>query len=117
MIHPIRLHLDTSDYAAMHVAAQGSSTAQIRDKLKEMVRSGHLAIGLSYHILFEFIQKATPQYRKDRLARAQLLRELCGNNAFPHPIDLGQGHSFSTEGVWFPRRELASFDVENLIKT
>jgi hypothetical protein len=115
-LRPIRLHLDTSDYAAMHVAPHGSPNAQIRDKLKEMVRSGHLEIGLSYHVLFEFVQKATPQYRDDRLARAQLLRELCGHNAFPHPIDLGKGYSFSNDGVWFPRSELAFFDVENLIK-
>ncbi len=115
-LRPIRLHLDTSDYGAMHAAAHGSSEAQIRDKLKEMVRSGYLEIGLSYHVLFEFLQKATPRYREDRLARAQLLRELCGRNAFPHPIDLGKGYSFSNDGVWFPRSELAFFDVENLLK-
>jgi hypothetical protein len=116
VIRPIRLHLDTSDYGAMHVAVQGASTAHIRDKLKEMVHSGSLEIGLSYHVIFEFLQRATPQYREDRLARANLLRELCGQNAFPHPIDLGQGHYFSKDGVWFPRAELALFDVETLIQ-
>jgi hypothetical protein len=113
---PIRLHLDTSDYATMHMAAQGTSAAYIREKLKEMVRSGRLEIGLSYHVLFELLQKATPEYREDRIERATLLRALCGQNAFPHPIDLGRGHYFSKDGVWFPRAELALFDVEKLIE-
>src|SRR5208283_1051156 len=82
---------------------------------KGMVELGKIQIGLSYHVVFELLQKATPQYREDRLARARLLVELCGKNAFPYPTDLGQGDKFSTEGLWIPRIELEDFEVENIV--
>src|ERR1019366_5683252 len=97
---PIRLHLDTSDYSAMYAAQPGTAPTEVRDKLKAMLRDGRIEIGLSYHIVFELLQKAEPKYREDRLARARLLTELCGQNAFPYPTDLGQGPYFSTEGLW-----------------
>jgi hypothetical protein len=114
-VRPIRLHLDTSDYAAMYCALPGSDWAKVRDFLKGMVELGKIQIGLSYHVVFELLQKATPQYREDRLARARLLVELCGKNAFPYPTDLGQGDKFSTEGLWIPRIELEDFEVENIV--
>src|SRR3984893_17418812 len=114
-LQPIRLHLDTSDYAAMYCALPGSPAAKVRDFLKPMAALGKIQIGLSYHVVFELLQKAAPQYREDRLARARLLVELCGNNAFPYPTDLGQGYEFSTEGLWTPRIELQDFEVENLV--
>jgi hypothetical protein len=114
-LHPIRLHLDTSDYAAMCCAPPGSDGAKVRDFLKRMAELGKIQIGLSYHIVFELLQKAAPQYREDRLARARLLVELCDKNAFPYPTDLGQGYRFSTEGLWVPLIELQDFEVENLV--
>jgi hypothetical protein len=82
---------------------------------KGMVELGKIQIGLSYHVVFELLQKATPQYREDRLARARLLVELCGKNAFAYPTDLGNGYRFSTEGLWIPRIELEHFEVENIV--
>ena len=114
-LRPIRLHLDTSDYAAMYCALPGSPAAKVRDFLKPMAERGKIQIGLSYHVVFELLQKAAPEYREDRLARARLLVELCGKNAFPYPTDLGQGYKFSTEGLWIPRIELEDFEVENIV--
>src|SRR5271155_4010516 len=114
-LHPIRLHLDTSDYAAMYCAPPGSPEAKVRDFLKLMAERGKIQIGLSYHVVFELLQKAPPEYREDRLARARLLVELCGKNAFPYPTDLGQGYRFSTEGLWIPRIELQDFAVDNVV--
>ena len=114
-LRPIRLHLDTSDYAAMYGALPGSPAAKVRDFLKPMAERGKIQIGLSYHVVFELLQKAAPEYREDRLARARLLVELCGKNAFPYPTDLGQGYKFSTEGLWIPRIELEDFEVENIV--
>ena len=111
----MRIHLDTSDYGAMHVAPQGTDIACIRETLKTMARNGQVEIGLSYHIIFEFLQKAGPGYREDRLARARLLKELCGQNAFPYGRDLGKGHVFSKEGIWVPRFSLEEFEVERLV--
>jgi hypothetical protein len=116
MTRPVRLHLDTSDYSRMYLAKQGTPEAHIRENLKEMVRDGFLEIGLSYHIIFELLQKAGPEHKHDRIARARLLEELCGQNAFCYPSDLGQGHYFVNDGVWFPRSDLAFFDAENLVR-
>ena len=113
---PIRLHLDTSDYAVMYSAAPGTAIIKVRDTLYDMVQSGRLQIGLSYHVVFELLQKAEPKYRDDRLARARLLVQLCGKNAFPYPTDLGQGYQFSTDGLWIPRIEVNEFEIENLVR-
>jgi hypothetical protein len=99
----------------MYCALPGSPAAKVRDFLKPMAELGKIQIGLSYHVVFELLQKAAPQYRADRLARARLLVELCGKNAFPYPTDLRQGYEFWTEGLWTPRIELQDFEVENLV--
>jgi predicted nucleic acid-binding protein len=88
-MRPLRLHLDTSDYSAMYRAVPGTDQARVRDRLLELARSGRIEIGLSHHVVFELLQKAEPQFREDRLERARLLKELCGQNAFPYPTDLG----------------------------
>src|SRR5262249_44279777 len=108
--------LDTSDYAAMHTAALGSDIARIRESLKEMAADGHVEIGLSYHIVFEFLQPTAPRYRAERLARARPLQELCGENAFPYGRDLGKGYGFSKDGVWVPRLALEEFEIERLVE-
>jgi hypothetical protein len=65
----------------MYRAAPGSSAAQIRDALKKLVQTREIEIGLSYHVVFELLQKAGPEHRADRLERARLLRDLCRRNA------------------------------------
>src|ERR1700684_534612 len=111
-MRPIRVHLDTSDYSAMHDAPTGSPIAKTREKLTELVQSDRIEIGLSYHVVFEFLQKADPEHRSNRLSRAQLLSELCGLNAFPYPTDLGGGHTFSKKGLWQPRITLDDHEIE-----
>jgi hypothetical protein len=111
----LRLHLDTSDYAVMYNAGPGTEAARIRDHLKDLAWQGAIAIGLSYHVVFELLQDAPPKYRDDRLARARLLSELCGPNAFPYPSDLGQGYRFSTDGLWVPRIDLEDTEIEKVL--
>ena len=115
-MRPIRLHLDTSDYAIMYKAMPETPEARVRDVLQEMTQNGRIEIGLSYHVVFELLQKALPKYREDRLARARLLTELCGRHAFPYPSDLGQGYSFSTDGLWIPRIDIEDCEVERLVQ-
>jgi hypothetical protein len=100
----------------MYRAAPGTELSRVRDKLRELAQSGQIEIGLSYHIVFELLQKAQPQFREDRLARARLLTELCGRNAFPYPTDLGRGERFSTEGLWMPRVDLEEVEIEPIVK-
>jgi hypothetical protein len=115
-MRPLRLHLDTSDYVVMYQAAPGTPEAHVRDQLRDSVRNGEIEIGLSYHVVFELLQKATPQFREDRLARARLLTELCRRNAFPYPTDLGHGPRFSTDGLWVPRVDLDDVEIERAIE-
>ena len=70
---------------------------------------------MSYHIIFELLQKAAPEHREDRLARARLLKEFCGQNAFPYGRDLGLGHRFPNNGIWMPRVALEECEVERLV--
>src|SRR5579872_4597360 len=102
-MRPLRLHLDTSDYASMYRAHPASPEAQTRESLKKLVQAHKIEIGLSYHVVFELLQKAEPEHRADRLERALLLTELCQRNALPYPSDLGQGFRFSNDALWVPR--------------
>lgn len=113
---PVRLHLDTSDYVAMYRAAPGTPAARVRDELREMSQAGRIEIGLSYHVVFELLQRASPEYREDRLERARLLTDLCGQNAFPYPSDLGQGFQFSKDGLWVPRIDLEEIEIEYIVQ-
>src|SRR5260370_20652694 len=98
----VRIHLDTSDYSAMHDAPPGTPVSQIREKLIEMARSSQIEIGLSYHVVFELLQRADSAYRANRLSRARLLSELCGSNAFSFPTHLGSGPRLSQVGLFHP---------------
>ena len=80
-----------------------------------MARSGQIEIGLSYHVVFELLQRADPAHRANRLSRARLVSQLCGLNAFPYPTDLGSGHRFSKEGLWQPRITLDDHEIEVIV--
>jgi hypothetical protein len=56
----VRIHLDTSDYSAMHDAPTGTPVAQVRERLTEMARLGQIEIGLSYHVVFEITSTSRP---------------------------------------------------------
>lgn len=114
-MRPIRIHLDTSDFSVIHDAPPGSQIAEVRDTLSEMARSGRIEIGLSYHVIFELLQRADPEHRENRRSRARVLTELCGQNAFPYPTDLGDGHRFSREGLWQPRITLEDHEIEVIL--
>ena len=88
----------------------------MRDWLIVEARRESIEIGLSYHLVFELLQKAEPKYREDRMARARLLSALCGQNAFPYPTDLGRGVNFSKEGLWVPRVDLEDLEIERVVE-
>ncbi len=113
---PIRVYLDSSDYGAMHSAKHGGAELRVRDALLAMKDAGLIEIGLSYYVVFELLQKATPEFRDDRLARAKLLTQLSGQNAFPYPTDLGAGYGFATDGLWVPRIDLEDIEIERVLE-
>lgn len=79
-MRPIRLHLDTSDYAAMYCAEPGSPAAHVRNELRELKENGRIEIGLSYHVVFELLQKAAckcdPGIVHDHVQAAESLPDL-----------------------------------------
>lgn len=111
---PLRVYLDTSDYGSMYLAPPDTFLGGIRQHLLEQVQNGYIEIGLSYLVIFELLQWAEPQYRADRLARAQLLKDLCGQNAFAFYGDLAKFPAFSTEGNWYPRTD--ALEIEAVVK-
>jgi hypothetical protein len=100
----------------MYRANPGTVEAQTRDWLKGEADNGRIEIGLSYHLIFELLQKAEPKYRHDRMARARLLTELCGRNCFPYPTDLGRGYTFSNDGLWVPRIDIEDLEIERVVE-
>ena len=64
----------------MYCALPGSDWAKVCDFLKGMVELGKIQIGLSYHVVFELLQKATPQYRDvwRTITRLWLMVNPCG---------------------------------------
>lgn len=111
---PVRLHLDTSDYAVMYGASSGTPEAAVRDQLRRLVECGELEIGISYHVIVELLPQAAPQYRDDRLARARLIKELCRRNALAYDGELGRGCQFSTDARWLPQSILDDLEIERL---
>jgi hypothetical protein len=96
-------------------APPDAPAARVRDELLKMKDNHRIEIGLSYYIVFELLQKAEPKYRNDRLTRARLLTQLCGQDAFPFPTDLPHGDSFSKEGLWVPRIWLDEIEIERIV--
>ena len=114
MSRPIRIYLDTSDYAAMYRSEPGTSATRTREELRDLVLNDTIEIGFSFQIVFELLQKAAPQYPDDRLARAKFLKELCDTNAFPSPDDLGKGRRFSRNGIWFAENFLETIRADDI---
>jgi hypothetical protein len=48
----------------MYCAPPGSDAAKVRDFLKGVAEAGKIQIGLSYHVVFELLQKATPDIER-----------------------------------------------------
>jgi hypothetical protein len=55
MSRPIRIYLDTADYAAMYCSEPGTSVARTREKLRDLVLNDTIEIGFSFQIVFELL--------------------------------------------------------------
>jgi hypothetical protein len=102
-MRPIRIYLDSSDYANFSKATLEPRYKAVYDFLIQKLDEGAIEIGYSAWNVFELIQKADEQFRADRVRRADALRSLCRGKAFPHPMDFETGHRFPNDGLWVPR--------------
>lgn len=97
----VRIYLDTQDYIRFHAHNQGK-IADVFRFLCERVDSGQVEVFYSYFIIAEFLTDYTPEYREDRLRRAQLLKRLCKTNALGFPGRSFLKTPYSLDGDWLP---------------
>lgn len=102
---PLIIYLDTQDYIRLFNEERTSTTHQILAKLTELKNSGDVVFGFSWAIMFEFVTKPSEQFRTERVRRGQLVKDICGSNAFPFPTEFKKGGQFPNAGRWMPGKE------------
>lgn len=55
--------------------------------------------------MLEFITRPTDEFREERVRRGQLVKDICGRNAFPFFSDLKHGARFPNNGIWMKGRD------------
>ncbi|GLQ39395.1 hypothetical protein GCM10007908_30150 [Rhizobium albus] len=108
---PLRIYLDTSDYARLYKSKPGDSIDQVLNFLEENIQRGTIEIGYSYWVVTELIQDGAEDYAEDRFERGSIIRRLCGSNAFPYLTDLVNGARFPNGGYWMPLDTVSSLSV------
>ncbi|MBD0864712.1 MAG: hypothetical protein GDA36_03430 [Rhodobacteraceae bacterium] len=99
---PLRLYLDTSDYGTLFNGADDGPAHDVLKQLLQFRDRGAIVIGYSWVIMLEFITRPIEKYRKERVRRGQLVKGICGSNAFPFISDLKNGARFPNHGIWIP---------------
>lgn len=99
---PLKIYLDTSDYAALYRLNLTEVERSVLAYLREQIKAGRIEIGFSWPIIWELLQDFSEEYRADRVRRAEFVSELCGQNAFRFMFEIGLGKAFSRDGHWYP---------------
>lgn len=102
---PLILYLDTQDYIRLFNEPDDGPAHAILDKLLESRDRGDIEIGYSWAIMLEFITRPTDKFREERVRRGQLVKDICGRNAFPFFLDLKHGARFPNNGLWITGRD------------
>lgn len=97
---PLVIYLDTQDYIRLFNEADDGPAHKILDQLMAFRDRGEIVIGYSWAIMLEFITRPTEKFREERVRRGQLVKDICGHNAFPFFPDLRRGARFPNNGVW-----------------
>lgn len=116
MKNPYRIYLDSSDY--FNIANNMLKYKEIIDFLKRQTVAGKIVIPFSCVTVFEFIQPCNECYWEERLARARLIKELCGMNCFRYISDLKKNdNAYSNAGMWIPNEIVRNvLCVKNIIR-
>lgn len=101
---PLVVYLDTQDYIRLFNEPEDGIAHQTLAKLIEYRDRNEIVIGYSWAILLEFITKPTDKFREERVRRGQLVKDICGQNAFPFITDLHRGVEFPNRGYWITGR-------------
>ncbi|GAA6201732.1 hypothetical protein [Aquicoccus sp. SU-CL01552] len=102
---PLIVYLDTQDYIRIFNEPDGGPAKAILDQLLVFRDRGDIVIGYSWAIMLEFITRPTDDFREERVRRGQLVKNICGRNAFPFFTDLKRGARFPNNGIWVTGRD------------
>lgn len=109
---PLKIYLDTQDFANLSKHNIDATLRPVRDFLIEETGAGRIKVGYSFPLIFELIRNADEKHKADRLNKARFVKLLCGNNAHPYPTDLKSGRTFPNSGMWAPADALSGITPE-----
>ena len=92
------VYLDTQDYINLFNESDEGPNHQVLADLLEHRDRGEIVIGFSFATILEFITKPDAANRRERVRRGQLVKDICGPNAFPYPTAIPKGASFPMTG-------------------
>lgn len=99
MTNKIIVYLDTKDYINIHNDLNRTGYSKTFEEIKKYKDLG-VIFAFSYLILGEFITKPSNEYRLNRSERGKLVRDICGENAFPIFDLLDNTELFKKPGSW-----------------
>jgi len=105
---PLVVYLDTSDYITLFNEPDDGPSHKILAKLIDFRERGVIVIGFSFVTVLEFITRPDAANRQERVRRGQLVKDICGPNAFPFPSDIPRGATFPNDGMWMLRKNQKS---------
>lgn len=94
------IYLDTQDYINLFNEPDGGPNHQVLADLLAYRDRDEIVIGFSFATIMEFITKPDAANRGERVRRGQLIKDICGRNAFPYPSELPERVSFPNDGIW-----------------
>lgn len=99
---PLVIYLDTQDYLNFfyHGEKEGSEFRTIFGALMDRVHRGIVVVGFSFATIMEVITKPDAKNYAERARRGQLIKDICGQNAFPYVTDMAGGASFPSDRGW-----------------
>ena len=97
---PLIVYLDTQDYIKLFNESDNGPNHKVLAELLAYRDRGEIVIGFSFVTIMEFITKPDAANRGERVRRGQLIKDICGPNAFPYPTAISKGASFPNDGIW-----------------
>ena len=100
MQKPLILYIDSQDYINIFNESKNGENRKILNKLISFRDDGNILIGFSFANIFEFITKPDEKNKLEWVRRGQLIKDVCGRNAFPNFLNLSKGERFPNDGQW-----------------
>lgn len=102
---PLIVYLDTQDYINLFNEPEDGPSHEVLAELLARRNRGEIDIGFSFATIMEFITKPDVANRPERVRRGQLIKDVCGPNAFPYITDHAKGATFPNGGRWMFGRD------------